>query len=176
MLQKKFNLSMLEISETQFMTDIKKYYTNKLTNCLKNIELNKTGKFYFYSTILGKFELQKYLEFPLAKELRSLLTKLRISAHSLPIETGRYNNTLKEQRFCKHCPTSVENESRFILYCSGFYNLRLTRDYKEIFPTSRVDADLVKDILNPSNINNAKLICRFLKEANAIRNEDINTG
>jgi hypothetical protein len=36
-LQKKFNLSMLEISETQFMTDIKKYYTNKLTNCLKNI-------------------------------------------------------------------------------------------------------------------------------------------
>ena len=58
MLQKKFNFSMLEISETQFMTDIKKYYTNKLTNCLKNIELNKTGKFYFFSTILGKFELQ----------------------------------------------------------------------------------------------------------------------
>ena len=109
-------MSMLEISETLFMTDIKKYYTNKLTNCLKNIELNKTGKFYFYSTILGKFELQKYLEFPLAKELRSLLTKLRISAHSLPIETGRYNNILKEQRFCKHCPTSVENESRFILH------------------------------------------------------------
>jgi hypothetical protein len=92
----------------------------KLTNCLKNIELNKTGKFYFYSTILGKFELQKYLEFPLAKELRSLLTKLRISAHSLAIETGRYNNTLKEQCFCKHCPTSVENESHFILYCSRF--------------------------------------------------------
>ena len=170
MLQKNFNLSMLEISETQFMTDIKKYYTNKLTNCLKNIELNKTGKFYFYSTILGKFEFQKYLEFPLAKELRSLLTKLRISAHSLPIETGRYNNTHKEQRFCKYCPTSVENESRFILYCSGFYNLRLTRDYKEIFPTSSVDADLIKDILNHSNINNAKLICRFLKEANAIHN------
>ena len=165
---------MLEISETQFMTDIKKYYTNKSTNCLKNIELNKTGKFYFYSTILGKFELQKYLEFPLAKELRSLLTKLRISAHSLPIETGRYNNTLKKQRFCKHCPTSVENESHFISYCCRFDNLRLTSDY--IFPSSRVDADLIKDILNPSNINNAKLICRFLKEANAIRNEDINTG
>lgn len=38
----------------------------------------------------------------------------------------------------------------------------------------RVDADLIKYILNPSNINNAKLICRFLKVANAIRNEDIN--
>ena len=161
---------MLEISETQFMTDIKKYYTNKLTNCLKNIELNKTGKLYFFSTIFGKFEHQKYLEFPLSKELRSILTKLRISVHSLAIETGRYNNTLKKQRFCKHCPTSVENESHFILYCSRFDNLRLTSDY--IFPSSRVDAD----ILNPSNINNAKLICRFLKEANAIRIEDINTG
>ena len=93
------------------------------------------------------------------------MTKLRISAHSLAIETGRYNNTLKKQRFCKHCPTSVENESHFILYCSRFDNLRLTSDY--IFPSSRVDADLIKDILNPSNINNAKLICRFLKEANA---------
>ena len=45
-----------------------------------------------------------------------------------------------------------------------------TSDYKEIFPTSSVDADLIKDILNHSNINNAKLICRFLKEANAIHN------
>jgi hypothetical protein len=175
-LQKKFNLPTLEISETQFMTDIKKYYTNKLTNCLKNIEVNKTGKLYFYITIFGKFELQKYLEFPLAEELRSLLTKVSISAHSLAIETNRLNNTLKQQRFCKHCPTSVENESHFILYCSRFDNLRLTSDYKEIFPTSRVDADLIKDILNPSYINNAKLICRFLKEAHAIRNEDINTG
>jgi hypothetical protein len=100
--------------------------------------------------------------------LNSFLTKLRISAHSLAIEKGRYNNTPKEQRFCKHCPTSVENESHFILYCSRFDNLRLTSDY--IFPSSRVDADLIKDILNPSNINNAKLICRFLKEANAIHN------
>ena len=59
----------------------------------------------------------------LAKELGSLLTKLRISAHFLAIETGRYNNTPKEHRFCKHCPTSVENEYHFILYCSKFDNL-----------------------------------------------------
>ena len=91
-LQQKFNLPSLDITETQFMLDVKECYSNKLTNCLQNIESNKNGKLYFYSMIFGKFELQKYLEFPLAKELRSFLTKLRISAHSLTIETGRYNN------------------------------------------------------------------------------------
>jgi hypothetical protein len=40
-LQKKFNLSMLEISETQFMTDIKKYYkicTKFGQNPLKDVD------------------------------------------------------------------------------------------------------------------------------------------
>lgn len=36
------------------------------------------------------------------------------------------------------------------IYWSRFDNLQLTSGYKEIFPTSRVDADLIKDILNPS--------------------------
>ena len=89
-------------------------------------------------------EIHIFFFLALAKELRSLLTKLRISAHFLAIETGRYNNTPKEHRFCKHCPTSVENESHFILYCSRFDNLWLTSDYKEIFLISRVDADLIK--------------------------------
>ena len=116
---------------------LKIFVNNKLTNCLKNIELNKTGKLYFLRSIFGKFELQKYLEFPLSKELRSILTKLRISAHSLAIETGRYNNTLKKQRFCKHCPTSVENESRFILHVyivPGFTICGLLEIIKKYFP------------------------------------------
>jgi hypothetical protein len=65
-------MSTLEISETQFMTDIKKYYTNKLTNCLKNIELNKTGKLYFYSTILGEMSVSHSI-------LQSLLLYLNIN-------------------------------------------------------------------------------------------------
>jgi hypothetical protein len=40
------------------------------------------------------------------KEHRSFLTKIRISAYSLNIETGRYNSTPREQRICKFCPSN----------------------------------------------------------------------
>jgi hypothetical protein len=43
--------------------------------------------------------VQNYLHFLIAKEKRSLLTKIRISAHSHTIETGRYNGTSREDRF-----------------------------------------------------------------------------
>jgi hypothetical protein len=48
--------------------------------------------------------------------------------------------------------------------------------FKKYFPLQGLMKISFKDNLNPNNINNAKLICRFLKQANAIRNEDINTG
>ena len=44
-----------------------------------------------------------------------MLTKLRISAHSFAIETGRYGTTKipADQRFRKFCPTNVEDEVHF---------------------------------------------------------------
>jgi hypothetical protein len=51
------------------------------------------------------------------EDLRRMLTKLRISAHSLAIETGRYGTTKipADQKFCKFCPTNVEDEVHFII-------------------------------------------------------------
>jgi hypothetical protein len=54
-------------------------------------------KFLFYSKIVKSFEQQEYLNFNIPKELRNKLTKLRISAHSLAIETGRYSKK-KQQK------------------------------------------------------------------------------
>ena len=76
----------------------------------ENIQKNKMGKLHYLSNILRIFKLQNYLESPLTKEHRSFLSKIRISAHSLNIETGRYNNTPREQHLCKFCPSSVEDE------------------------------------------------------------------
>jgi hypothetical protein len=66
-----------------------------------------SGKLRFYSKNIGDFELQRYLKLnDISKDLRRMLTTLRISAHSLAIETGRYG-TIKipaDQRFCKFFP------------------------------------------------------------------------
>jgi hypothetical protein len=68
---------------------------------LQNIEFSKSGKLLFYSKIRKNYELQDYLKFPIVKTVRSKLTKLRISAHSLQIETGRYSRPYipRESRF-----------------------------------------------------------------------------
>ena len=82
-----FNLDTLDLSHVQFGKEISTYYSGKLMNHIRNSE---TEKLRFFSKILTTFELQKYLTFNINKYVRSLLTKLRLSAHSLAIETGRY--------------------------------------------------------------------------------------
>jgi hypothetical protein len=64
--------------------------------------------------------------FDLPKFNRSLITKIRISAHQLAIETGRYMKPPLPvpERFCKNCKNKVEDEKYFILYCPLYKNLR----------------------------------------------------
>jgi hypothetical protein len=134
----------------------------------ENIQKNKTGKLHYLSNILRIFKLQNYLESPLTKEHRSFLSKIRISAHSLNIETGRYNSTPREQRLCKFCPSSVEDEKHFILHCPKYQNIR--NSYNTLFQGIRTDDDLIREILDPKDLFKTKQICKFLKEANNIRN------
>jgi hypothetical protein len=64
---------------------------------------------YFYLSVIGNFEH------------RRCLTKLRISAHRLHIETGRYQGIPPHQRLCEQCDSGeVEDEIHFLLCCSKF--------------------------------------------------------
>ena len=75
------------------------------------------------------FEREPYLcmsKFSLSKAL----CKLRISAHQLMIELGRYkkNKLQRDERICKQCDTSnVEDEFHFLFECSN-YNIE-RRDF-----------------------------------------------
>ena len=81
------------------------------------------GKLSFYSTLFNydikKLEIQPYLCLPLPKNLVSYLNKLRISAHQLYVETGRYCNLFipRENRFCFYSKNFVEDEKHFLLDC-----------------------------------------------------------
>ena len=97
-----------------------------------------------------------------------MLTKLRISAHSLAIETGRYGTTKipADQRFCKFCPTNVEDEVHFLFQCPQ-YNL-LRNEYNIPF-INIYDFNQINDFINPAVIHDAKLVCKFIKEAMFLR-------
>ena len=77
----------------------------------------------FYKSIKHNFGFEKYLLIANNKH-RSALTKMRISAHNLYIEKGRYTDpiTPREDRFCLYCRATskqwlVESETHAIETC-----------------------------------------------------------
>ena len=125
-LKKTLKLPSLDITDSTFSSCLKNFYIKNVNMQLQNIEFSKRGKLLFYSQIRKNYELQGYLKFPINKSVRSKLTKLRISAHPLEIEIGRYSKPCipKESRFCHFCKTIVEDEIHFIYDCPIYEDLR----------------------------------------------------
>jgi hypothetical protein len=72
---------------------------------------------YFY--IKTHFGKEKYLEINNFK-IRQSICKIhvRVSAHSLNIETGRYKNIIRPERKCTNCSKGdIEDEKHFIVDC-----------------------------------------------------------
>ena len=80
---------------------------------------------------------------------RQILTKYRLSDHSLAIETGRHKKSYlpPEQRLCGHCSTAeVETEAHFILKCGKYNDIRLEyyRKFELLIPNFTVLDDYDK--------------------------------
>ena len=71
-----------------------------------------------YKKFKTNMKLEPYLSYLNRKERRSLI-KLRVSDHNLMIEEGRRRRPKlpRENRTCKMCPTSIEDESHFLTTC-----------------------------------------------------------
>lgn len=79
------------------------------------------GKLCTYTKFKFNFGLEKYLILLKNFEQRRRLTRLRISAHRLRIELGRYQGTLRQDRVCVRCTSGeVEDELHFIFSCDKF--------------------------------------------------------
>ena len=97
--------------------------------CWENI-LQSSPKLEFYKSIKQNFNAESYLTFVTNYYHRSSLTKLRISAHKLNVETGRYKCIQREERYCSWCKLVmgkciVENEYHLINVCDFYTKLRI---------------------------------------------------
>ena len=95
-----------------------------------------------YSIYKEKFALEPYtLQGPV--RIRRNITKLRISAHSLAVETGRYTRpkTLRVNRTCHLCNNiEIEDEFHMFLRCP-FYNDERSHLFKSLSDFSTVNWD-----------------------------------
>ena len=72
--------------------------------------------------------MESYLCNIRAVALRRILTKFRVSDHTLEIERGRRENVLMEDRLCTLCKRNnklvLEDEYHFMIHCPVYEELR----------------------------------------------------
>ena len=146
----------------------------KLSDAFHEESLNAikidTSKLRTYSLFKSDIGLEPYLLDIKNFEMRSKITKFRLSNHNLRIETGRHEKIDREERFCPFCPQKVEDEKHFLLVCPIYCHLRqihlspliATIDGYETFSASdkmkslmsSVDFHLYKFISNGMDLRN----------------------
>ena len=89
--------------------------------------IGDNSKLRTYKLFKKNFEVEEYLKvecIPLA--YRHLFCAIRISAHDLEIERGRYGakHVKPEDRMCKLCKEEAETEEHFVLSCPAYVDLR----------------------------------------------------
>ena len=87
---------------------------------LWNQQVMAQGKLRLYSQLKQTFglNLDPYLTNVSSYEHRATIAKLRISAHQLGIETGRYRNIPRGDRICTLCDTgAIDDEDHLLFHC-----------------------------------------------------------
>ena len=89
------------------------------------------GKLRIFKKVKKHFEPEKYLFEITNFKHRQAVTKLRITAHKLTVETGRYNNT-PYNNICRFCDLNeVGDEHHFLMSCKNIKLLSLRSKFFE---------------------------------------------
>ena len=136
-----------------------------------NTGINNCSKLDYYSKFKKTFCYEEYLDILNTDTLRKTLTCFRLSAHTLEIETGRYNGIDRSNRFCKLCNQHlVETEYHFLLCCTKYTDIRNKYLGHQSWPTlnkfNNIIASNKKALLYKTT--------KFLKEAFDIRKNALN--
>lgn len=138
-------------------------------------ESKNQSKLECYRALNRKYSLSEYLSTVRDVKQRRILTKYRLSDHSLAIEKGRHRQTWlpKEERICVHCDSGeIETETHFLLYCGKYKELRekhfdkISKLIAEFHSSS--DSDQMKMLLGEDRHPSAA--AKFIYQLHTIRN------
>jgi len=133
----------------------------------------ESNKLRLYAALKSCLNIEPYLVQLSNPFVRSQITKLRISAHHLAVESGRgkkKKTNIKAQnlihRVCKQCDESkVENEYHFLMECPPYEEIRL-KLYNSISMTALQlsKKELFLDILKCEDSENQEAYSLFINE------------
>ena len=115
----------------------RKFRTWKIVDSLKNwftVQWEKhkstSPKLSYYHSIKSVFKKEPYLDQCMGFSRRYCTTQLRISAHDLQIERGRYVNMPRNERICTWCKTTlgqniIEDEKHTLFDCDLYSTIRI---------------------------------------------------
>ena len=122
-----------------------------------------------YSHVKTSFCCEDYLNC-IPKSLRYHLSRLRMSAHDLRIQSGRFarNRIRREERYCLCCNSSdIEDEYHFIIICPCFNEIR--KKYVNDFYTKRPSVFKFMNLLSETDKGTVYKLAQYIKEASAQR-------
>ena len=134
----------------------------------------KQMKLRTYCQFKKSFNQENYVHI-LNQVQKSVFCKLRISAHTLMIEKGRYSypKIPPENRLCTVCDLQeTENEFHFIMRCKAYTHLRqdLLSHMNDTFNTDNFsDNDYFVKIMSATDFDNVKIVANFVSDAFNIR-------
>ena len=70
-----------------------------------------------YTSIKTHVARERYLSIIKNESYRKSVTRIRLSCHKFPIQTGRYKNIVQEQRVCTKCNINIGTEYHCIMEC-----------------------------------------------------------
>ncbi len=120
-LRTRYEISSLDNNETTKMK-VRNTFASELKNNIHD-HIIQDKKLKLYASFKSSFKFESYLDVISNYSTRSILAKLRLSAHNLQIEAGRFGikKTPRNERFCLYCKKfndfKVEDETHFITYC-----------------------------------------------------------
>ena len=141
----------------------------------QNASVRNSSKLSFYRNFCLNNKRAHYVDKLESLHDRSFLAKIRLSAHNLEIEKGRYIETNKNDRLCKICQNSdIENEKHFILHCPKYEAQRkifLTKlsTFPNFKQTIHNNDNLLKLLMKTSCKSVLKILSSFLCQISDIR-------
>ena len=107
------------------------WYTTRQDYC--------SGKLDTYCKLKTHFGCEKYINEIRNFSYRRSITRFRISAHRLKIETGRYIKLDRSERLCTKCSTgAIEDEQHFLMECSKFNAFRNSFFFKSLMTPTEI--------------------------------------